>query len=509
MVSGTFPVSIAVADFNGDGKPDLAVANNGDDNVAVFLGRGNGQFTAAAGSPFAVGSLPMAVVAGDLNGDGRPDLAVANFGSGVVTILAGTGSGFTGIPYPPYGGSGAVALAIGDFDGDGRRDLAVANLLSNDVEILLQSGNAVFSPATAAPLPAGANPQAIVAGDLNRDGIPDLVVVNKDGRSVTVMNSHGQGGFAEAAGSPFAVGKSPVSALIGDFNGDGWPDIAVANSGDNTVTVLLADGMGGFQPGNRIAAGALPQGLAAGDFNKDGRLDLAVANEASNTVTVLLGGTAATTTTISAPTSPPVAAGDMVTLHATVSSTQAFAAPTGQVQFHDGTSLLGGPVALVNGAAEYTIASITAGSHTLSAEYLGDADSAPSSDSTVLTIGPPPPVWKIEKKHTGDFKQGATGTYLITVTNTGAAASTGRVTVTDMMPYSLTATSISGNGWLCGLNTLTCVRTDSLAAGKSYDPITITVRVGSTVLPRVINTAEVSGGGGAAVDVSDPTNIVP
>ena len=229
---GHQPVSVPIGDLDADGKLDLAVANFGSDTVSILHGTGNGSFWAA--TSFAVGHLPESVAIGDLNGDGQLDIAVANRGHNNVSILF----------RDYYGGSfkaarnfavgiAPVSVAIGDLNGDGQPDLAVANSLSGNVSILLNSdsGDEAFSPAT--HFAVGGNPYSVAIGDLNRDGKLDLAVAN--GANVSILLGTGVGAFGPTAN--YAAGFIPRAIAIGDLNGDGRPDLTVANDGD--VSVLL------------------------------------------------------------------------------------------------------------------------------------------------------------------------------------------------------------------------------------------------------------------------------
>src|SRR5437588_3031 len=139
---GTQPLSVGMGDFNGDGRRDLAVANWGSSTVSILLGNGNGTFTQASGSPIAVGTNPRWLAAGDFNGDGTPDLAVANEGSNTVSILLGSGNGtFTASGSPMAVGASAQLVAVAGLNGDGAPDLAVADDGSNTVSILLGDAN--------------------------------------------------------------------------------------------------------------------------------------------------------------------------------------------------------------------------------------------------------------------------------------------------------------------------------------------------------------------------------
>ena len=279
---GTDPDAIVAGDFNGDGRTDLAVANYGSNDVSVLLGNGDGTFQTQV--TYAVGTGPDAIVAGDFNGDGRTDLAVANYGSNDVSVLLGNGDG-TFQPQVTYAvGTEPDALVAGDFNGDGRTDLAVANYGSNDVSVLLGNGDGTFQPQVTYAV--GTGPVALVAGDFNGDGRTDLAVANYGSNDVSVLLGNGDGTFQTQV--TYAVGSEPDALVAGDFNGDGRTDLAVANVGDNDVSVLLGNGDGTFQPQVTYAVGTEPDALVAGDFNGDGRTDLAVANYGSNDVSVLL-----------------------------------------------------------------------------------------------------------------------------------------------------------------------------------------------------------------------------
>jgi hypothetical protein len=291
---GTTPVPIAVGDFNGDGKPDFAVANNSSNNVTILLGNGSGGFLQAASSPVGAGMSPSSVAVGDFNIDGKPDLAVANNNSNDVTILLGNGIGGFAQPIgsPVGAGNRPISVAVSDFNLDGSPDLAVGNISSNDVTILLGNGSGGFSPSAGSPVGVGDLPRFVAVGDFNLDGKPDLAVTNGSSGNVTILLGNGSGGFSQPAGSPVSAGNGPQSVAVSDFNHDGKLDLAVANFGSNDVTILLGNGMGSFsQPaGSPVGAGSVPRSVTAGDFNLDGNPDLAVAD--SNflgTLTILLG----------------------------------------------------------------------------------------------------------------------------------------------------------------------------------------------------------------------------
>src|SRR6267143_1107003 len=277
---GRNPTSVTAGDFNGDGKLDLAVTNEGSNNVSVLLGNGDGTFQAAVSYP--AGSGPVSVTSGDFNGDGKADLVVANPGAGSnsVSVLLGNGDGTfqAAVSYPA--GSVPFSVTSGDFNGDGMLDLAVTNEGSNNVSVLLGNGDGTFR--AAADYSVGAQPFSVTAGDFNGDGKPDLAVANAGSNNVSVLLGNGDGTFQAAVS--YGVGSSPVSLVSGDFNGDGKLDLAAANESGNNVSVLLGNGDGTFPSPASYGAGLQPWSVTSADFNGDGKPDLAVVNNGSYTV---------------------------------------------------------------------------------------------------------------------------------------------------------------------------------------------------------------------------------
>jgi hypothetical protein len=287
-VVGTNPCSVAVGDFNGDGKADLAVANVNSNNVSVLLNNGSGGF--AAHVDYAVGTNPQAVAVGDFNGDGKDDLAVANSWSDSVSVLPNNGSGGFATAVDHAVGSHPYSVAVADFNSDGKGDLATANWGSGNVSILLNDGSGGFAAHVDFVVGAvDSYPNMVAAGDLNGDGSKDLAVVN--GGHVSALLNNGSGGFA--AHVDYAVGTSPRSVAVGDFSLDGKADLAVANSNyvSSTVSVLLNNGSGGFAAPVDYAVGNSPGSVAVGDFNGDLRADLVTANFGGSDVSVLLNTT--------------------------------------------------------------------------------------------------------------------------------------------------------------------------------------------------------------------------
>ncbi len=277
---GVAPLSVAVADFNLDGKPDLAVANANSDNVSVLLGNGSGSFGAAAN--FGVGDQPRSVTVGDFNLDGKSDLAVTNVNSDNVSVLLGNGVGSFGAATNFSVGSFPTSVAVGDFNLDSKPDLAVANGNSNNVSVLLGNGAGGFGAGSNFAVESHAG--AVAVGDLNLDGKPDLAVSNF--LSVSVLLGNGAGSFAAATN--FLGGRNPVSVAVRDFDLDDQPDLATANFDADNVSVLVGKGAGSFGAAANFSVGTDPFSIAVGDFNLDGKPDLAAANYASSNVSVLL-----------------------------------------------------------------------------------------------------------------------------------------------------------------------------------------------------------------------------
>jgi hypothetical protein len=281
----TNPLGTVVADFNGDGIPDLATVTYTGHDVIVFLGRGDGTF--GPGVSYQVGSTPVSLIAADVNGDGKLDLVTANCDSVDISVLLGNGDGtFQPQKRFPANNSGEFLLA-GDFNGDGHLDLIDSGEYSNGISLLLGNGDGTFQ----APRQFGGEdaPAGGVVGDFNGDGKLDLAVTNffSPNHDIAVFLGNGDGTFQPEVHYP--VGDAPFGILAGDFDRNGTLDLAVADSGSNDISVLLGRGDGTFRPEVRYAVGAGPDSIVGADFNHDGRFDLAVSNAGSSDISVLLG----------------------------------------------------------------------------------------------------------------------------------------------------------------------------------------------------------------------------
>jgi len=281
-VAGAGPGSVAVGDFNGDGKPDLAIANLQGDTIDVRLNIGNGSFGAPTTLSLAVLSRPDGIVAADFNRDGKADLATSDGGTNKVSILLGNGLGGFASPVDYDTHTAPYAIAVGDFNRDGKPDLVVANYNSNDASILLGIGDGTFAAKVDYSYPAGSSPSFVATGDFNGDGALDFAVTNQDANNVSVRFGVGDGTFGTF--SNFGVGTNPSSVVIRDFNRDGKPDLAVTNITSHDVSILIGFGTS-FGPATPYPAGVF---ATAGDFNGDGKIDLAIV-DAADTVSVLIG----------------------------------------------------------------------------------------------------------------------------------------------------------------------------------------------------------------------------
>jgi hypothetical protein len=291
LPAGASAAMITAADFNHDSRIDLAIANLEDGEVTVLLNDGGGNFHPAPGSPFKSGSQPNDFAVADFNHDGNPDLAVVNTGTPLISIFLGDGrGGFRAAPGSPVHTESHPhphGVVAGDFMGKGAIDLITDSWGRNQIEMLIGDGHGAFSPGPF--IDVGKRPyQRLRTADLNGDGKPDIVTTNLDGDSVTVLLGDGHGGFRQAAGSPFKTSAAPWEVNIADLNRDGKPDLVIipydrdakTRGGEANVTVLLGDGTGQFTAlkGSPFSLGACvqPTQVAAADLTGGPLLDIAV-----------------------------------------------------------------------------------------------------------------------------------------------------------------------------------------------------------------------------------------
>jgi hypothetical protein len=289
--SGYSIVNLAMGDFNGDGITDIAVVAQfyaAIGSVYLMLGNADGTFQPPT-APMTVGDAPETIAVGDFNADGKLDLVVANSDLNYVSVFLGNGDGtFRNRVDYSSGGQDPWGILIADLNNDGFLDIATANYLNCNIGILYGHGDGTFGgglPITT----KSCSTIGVTGADFNGDGFLDLASATLS--NVAVFLASGANSYQPEV--DYATGTGPAQAIAGDFNGDGKLDLASANEGgpNGTVSVLLGNGDGTFQSQLLIPAGSGAFALAAGDFNGDGWLDLVTANYTGASITVLLNST--------------------------------------------------------------------------------------------------------------------------------------------------------------------------------------------------------------------------
>lgn len=405
---GKQPYSVATGDLNLDGYADIVTANTADGTISVLMNNGGGTGTFAAQKTYKVGRDPMEVAIGDLNGDGIPDLAVTNIGDNTVTVLYGPLNSATPTIQTLKTCANPYGVAIGDFRHTGQNDIAVTCFGAAQAEVFLNDG---MLPERAPSLPTtfqtplmlttDSEPSSIVLGDFNRDGILDIVTGNATANDVSFFAGKGDGTF-EPGVTSFAL-NFPVSIAAGDVNGDGILDLTTVAPNFNQVAVLLGKGDGTFEQRTEFAAGSQPWAAALADFNEDGKLDIATANTVNRvnittparqlqymtqfpptakgveSLNVLLNSSG-TAISFTAPKGK-TAYNQPVTLSATVTPKLGSTVPSGSVLFEDTNGMMfpGGAAALTGGTGSSTVAILGSGTHEITALYSGDRNYQPQT----------------------------------------------------------------------------------------------------------------------------------
>ncbi|MBN1824793.1 MAG: VCBS repeat-containing protein [Candidatus Eisenbacteria bacterium] len=289
--------AVVTGDWNGDGHADLAAAGRNEfreGTIFVFTADEAGHgFTHA--QTCSTGTDPADMITEDFNGDSIPDLASLNRGDGTLSILLGAGGGAFGSPLFTSVGNEPAALVTGDFDDNGVRDLILTRRLNGTMSVLLGVGDGTFAAPVAYAV--GWGPRGAALGDFNGDEIEDVAIALLYDNAVSVLLGNGAGGIGDgtfAAATPFAVGENPHDVITADWNGDEIPDLAVTETGADSVVVLLGNGAAGvgdgtFSTAGRYAVGLSPIEILTADWNGDGILDLATADSLSGTLSILTG----------------------------------------------------------------------------------------------------------------------------------------------------------------------------------------------------------------------------
>ena len=309
LPTGSNPYYLAAGLLDSDANPDLVVANYSSGNVSVLRGVGDGTFVVRTNYP--TGSGPVDPVLARFDGDTKLDLAVVNYQAGTVSIYLGNGDGtFQAFTNYNVGGSPHYAVAA-DLNGDGKTDLAVANYGSSTVSVLLGNGDGTFQPQ--ATYSTGANPHMIAVADFNGDGRLDLVTPNYGTDSLTLLLGNGDGTFAPGINVPSEL--NPMAIAVADFNADGKRDLVVSYGSESVVSIYSGNGDGSFQPRFNLDTGSANLYQVVGvDMNGDGLPDVVASSYNASAVIVILnkGGGVFETRSVYGSGSNPVglAAGD-------------------------------------------------------------------------------------------------------------------------------------------------------------------------------------------------------
>jgi hypothetical protein len=386
--------SVAAADVNGDGKPDVvAVVPN---DVCVLLNNGDGTFASAVF--YSTGGSSFAIALADVNGDGFTDIVTAR--EQTISVLLNNGNGTFQEAVTYSGGDMTVSVALGDLNGDGFPDIVVAGY--TEVSVLLNNGNGTFQTAVTYG-PGGLYAEGVAIADVNGDGIPDILVANEcadnicQNGSVGVLLGNSNGTFKTAV-AYLSGGQRGISVTVADVNGDGIPDLVVANASNlGELGVLLGNGNGTFQAAETFfSGGPLAISVAVTDINGDGKPDLLVANLCTGTmcgtpagsVGVLINTSVSgsTTTLVSSPN--PSRFGQALNLTATVTPKKGFYAgtPTGAVSFFNGTTNLGSSSLNSSAVAVLTTSALPVGTNSVTATYSGNTKFASSTSPVVKQL---------------------------------------------------------------------------------------------------------------------------
>jgi hypothetical protein len=476
---------VAVGDFDGDGKLDIAATDALNGGVQIFTGNGNGTFNLGTAYPTG-GTSTLGIAVGDFNGDGHPDLAVVNDApSASVGILLNDAQGHGNFMLGPVNPLSVPALEITAADlGNKQLDLIVPLFFTNvtshgAVAVLLGNGNGTFKPEADVSLANCVNsalcqdPVSAAVGDVNGDGKPDLIVTLDDQtitQGVVVALGNGDGTFQPTLRLfPTSLNQSfgapdPIGVKIVDLNRDGHADVICTNSKFGTVSVLYGVGNGTFYDPLEFPGGRLPNDIALADVNGDGVVDVVTSGGGQDFsgATVLLNTSA---DTIQLPTSTlnPSDAGAPVTFSTAVAGSKVrgvTGTPTGSVTFLDGSTSLGTAPLDSNGQATLT-KGLVFGPHSVTAQYNGDAHYVKITSSALIQVVKQSPDGTVLVSSANPAYPGQSVVFSATVASTltgDTLVPTGQVTFSD-------GSTALGSAPLNSSGTATLPATTKLAAG--------------------------------------------
>ncbi len=482
FVTGFTPISVAIGDLDGDGKADLVVTHLNSNTLSVFRNTGTpGTISYAPKIDFATGSYPLSVVIGDLDGDGKADLAVTN--SGAVSVFRNTGTPGT-ISYAPkidfVTGFTPTSVAIGDLDGDGKSDLSVVNNNFNGISVLRNTGTpGTISYAPKLDFVTGNSPFSIAIGDVDGDGKADLAVTNRNSSTISVFRNTGTPGtISYAPKIDFVTGADPRSVAMGDLDGDEKADLAVTNYGSNTLSVFRNTGTTGvisYATKMDFTTGSNPRSVAIGDLDGDGKADLAVTNQNSNTLSVLRHESLSSQTITFNPLSS-ACINTTVNLTATASS----GLPITYTSSNPAITSVAGNV----------VTTLAAGTVTITASQAGNGTFSPATATQSLIVNPLPTatisasgpttfcqggsvtltastgssyLWSTGAT-TQSITVGTAGNYTVRVTNVNGCSTTSAVTTVTVNPLPTATITASGATTFCQGGSVTLTS----SSGSSY-----------------------------------------
>ncbi len=499
------PSALAVGDFNGDGKTDLIVEDSNNGFVNLLLGNGDGTFQASGGTysipTSTAGTASIAV--GDFNGDGKLDVIVANQS---LVIFIGNGDGTLQPMVSLASGPTPQFVVVGDFNGDGKADLVTASSTAKVVSLMLGNGNATFQPAVNFNIPGRASWLAV--GDFNQDGYADLVTANPDTsqsvsnavfNNVSVLLSTGTGGSFQAP-LTYASGFNPQSVVVADFNGDGVSDLIVGNGAPTpSFSVLLGFVGGTFAPAMIFPGTLQPFAMVASDFNGDGKTDIGFVSETVDgtqafALNVLLGTNLNLTSTGGTPQSTVVGSAFLTPLQITLldgSTPVSGATVTFTVPGSGASAVLSSSSAVTNSAGVASVAATAngaGGAYTVTATAMGLTSTFSLSNlvaaPSVLTPSPSTP-------QTAQVGAAFSKPLKVTLTDSAGNPASG-VTVTFTAPSSGASATLSSSSVVTNAQGSASVNATANATAGSYNVTASAAGLTATFAMTNVNPAGLS-----------------